>query len=149
MDSKGVEKVLNGLLFDNIPYQVYTAFRHLLNLELITEDEFEDAVNRFDGSDKAANLAYCLEVFSEINKYLQRVEEAKNLEDKSPEGSIIDRLKLAKMQNKQFKAMSDSVDRYVSTHAPYLTKPPVPAFKVPMPNCAFSDILDGEDNYEL
>lgn len=121
MDSKDVEKVLNGLLFDDIPYQVYTVFRHLLNLELITEDEFEDAVNRFEVSNEAANLAYCLEVFTEINKYLQRVEEAKNLEDKSPEGSIIDRLKLAKMQNKQFEVMSESVDRYVSTHSPYLT----------------------------
>lgn len=142
MDSKDVEKVLNGLLFDDIPYQVYTVFRHLLNLELITEDEFEDAVNRFEVSNEAANLAYCLEVFSEINKYLKRVEEAKNLEDKSPEGSIIDRLKLAQMQHKQFAAMSDSVDRYVSTHAPYLTRPPMPAFKVPMPNCAFCDIPD-------
>lgn len=142
MDSKDVEKVLNGLLFDDIPYQVYTVFRHLLNLELITEDEFEDAVNRFEASNESANLAYCLEVFSEINNYLKRVEEAKNLEDKSPEGSIIDRLKLAKMQDKQFSAMSESVDRYVSTHAPYLTRPPVPQFKVPMPNCAFCDIPD-------
>lgn len=140
MDSKDVEKVLNGILFDNIPYQVYTVFRHLLNLELITEEEFTDAVNRFEVSNEAANFAYCLEVFSEINKYLQRVEEAKNLEDKSPEGSIIDRLKLAKMQNKQFSAMSDSVDRYVSTHAPYLTRPPVPEFRVPMTNCMFCDI---------
>lgn len=145
MDSKDVAKVLNRLLFDDIPYQVYTVFRHLLNLELITEDEFEDAVNRFEVSNESANLAYCLEVFSEINNYLQRVEEAKNLEDKSPEGSIIDRLKLAKMQDKQFAAMSDSVDRYVSTHAPYLTRPPVPAFKVPMPNCAFCDIPDEEE----
>lgn len=85
MDSKDVEKVLNGLLFDDIPYQVYTVFRHLLNLELITEDEFEDAINQFEVSNESANFAYCLEVFTEINKYLQRVEESKNLEDKSPE----------------------------------------------------------------